>query len=466
MSEKQKTIKKPVSLSGKGLHTGQFVNLTIVPAPENNGYRFVRTDFSDRPEIKAVAENVVDTSRSTVIEENGVRVSTIEHVLSALYGLGIDNVNIEVDGAEAPILDGSAKLYVQAILEAGITEQDAEKEYFVIKNNINYSDEDRGIEISTFPGNELSIHVMIDYGSTVLGNQYATLNSLSEYAENIAPCKTFVFLKEIEHLYENNLIKGGDLDNALVIVEKESSQEEIDRIADLFNKKHQKYKGQGVLNEQDLIFSNEPARHKLLDMVGDIALAGMPLKGKILATRTGHAANVEFVKKIRAEIKKRKTQTLAPEYDPNKAPLYDINDIKNFLPHRPPFLLVDKIISLSETEVIGVKNVTVNEPFFVGHFPAEPVMPGVLIVEAMAQTGGILVLNTVEDPENYLTYFMKIDKIKFKKKVVPGDTLIFKLELISPIRRGIANMKAQAFVGDSLVTEGELMAQIVKENKK
>lgn len=466
MSDKQKTINGPVSFSGKGLHTGQTVTMTLTPAPVNYGYRFVRIDFRDKPEIKALAENVVDTSRSTVLEENGVRVATVEHVLSALYGLEIDNVKIEIDGAETPILDGSAKLYVKELLNVGIVEQDAEKEYFVIKNNINYSDEERGIELMTFPGDELSLHVMIDYGSAVLGNQYATLSSLSEYKDSIAPCKTFVFLREIEHLYQNNLIKGGDLANALVIVEKESSQQEIDRIADLFNKEHITYKGQGVLNAEDLIFPNEPARHKLLDLLGDLALAGMPLKGKILTTRTGHAANVEFVKKIRREIKKRKSQNFAPEYDPNKAPLYDINEIKKFLPHRPPFLLVDKIITLTDTEVVGVKNVTMNEPYFTGHFPNEPVMPGVLIVEAMAQTGGILVLNTVEDPENYITYFMKIDKVKFKKRVIPGDTLIFKLELISPIRRGIANMKAQAFVGETLVTEGELMAQIVRENKK
>jgi len=465
MSDKQKTIKKGVSLSGTGLHTGQLVTVTLLPAPINHGYKFIRVDFNDRPEIKALAENVVDTSRSTVIEENGVRVSTVEHVLSALYGLGLDNIIIEIDGAETPILDGSAKLYVNAIHEAGIVEQDADKEYFVIKNNISYSDDEKGIELMTFPGDELSLNVMIDYGSTVLGNQYATLNSLTEYEKCIAPCKTFVFLKEIERLYENNLIKGGDLDNALVIVEKESSQEEIDRIADLFKKEHRTYKGQGVLNDEDLIYPNEPARHKLLDLLGDLALSGTPLKGKILATRTGHAANVEFVKKIRREIKRRKSQNFAPEYDVNKAPLYDVNDIKKILPHRPPFLLVDKIIELTDNEVVGVKNVTMNEPFFVGHFPSEPVMPGVLIIEAMAQAGGILVLNTVEDPESYLTYFLKIDKVKFKRKVVPGDTLILKLELVSPIRRGIANMKAQAFVGDTLVTEGELMAQIVKAKK-
>ena len=461
MAEKQKTIKKAVSLSGRGLHTGADVTLTIKPAPENHGYIFQRIDLENKPTIKAIADNVTDTSRSTVLTENDASVSTVEHLLSSLYGLGIDNVLIEVNGPETPILDGSAKQYIDALLSVGIEEQEAVREYFIIKNNINYSDEENGIELMTFPDKELSLHVMIDYNSDVLGNQYATLNSISEYAENIAPCKTFVFLKEIEVLLENNLIKGGDVDNALIIIEKETTQEECDRLADKFNKPRQKYTGQGVLNQDDLIFHNEPARHKLLDLLGDLALVGMPVKGKILATRPGHYSNVQFVKKIRQEIKKSRNKNTAPYVDLNK-PILGIKDIMERLPHRPPFLLVDKILTLTKTEVIGVKNVTMNEPFFVGHFPGDPIMPGVLLIEAMAQVGGILILGTVDDPENYLTYFMKIDKVKFKQMVVPGDTVVFKLELLTPIRRGIAHMKGQAFVGEKLVTEGELMAQIAK----
>ncbi len=462
MTEKQRTIKEAVSLKGRGLHTGADVTLTFKPAPEHHGYKFKRTDIEGEPIINAIADNVVDTSRSTVLKENGASVATVEHVLSSLYGLRIDNVLIEISGPETPILDGSAKQYIDTLLKTGIVEQEAEREYFVIKNNTSYSDEEAGIELMTFPGDELSLHVMIDYNSEVLGNQYATLSSLSKYVDKIAPCKTFVFLKELEFLLKNNQIKGGDLNNALVIVEDETTQDEMNRIAELFNKKPREYRGQGVLNEEDLIFPNEPARHKLLDLLGDLALVGMPIKGKILATRPGHFSNVQFVKNIRQEIKKRKSKGAVPEIDINKPPLYDINGVREMLPHRPPFLLLDKILSLSDTEVVGLKNVTMNEPFFIGHFPSEPVMPGVLIIEALAQTGGMLVLNTVDDPENYLTLFMKIDKVKFKKKVTPGDTLILKLELIAPIRRGIANMRAYAFVGEDIVTEGELMAQIVK----
>lgn len=461
MAEKQKTINKAVSLSGRGLHTGADVTVTFQPATENHGYVFQRIDLDDKPKIKAIADNVTDTSRSTVLSENGATVATVEHLLSALYGMGIDNVLIEIDGPETPILDGSAIQYINILNEAGIEQQEADREYFIIKNNINYSDEENGIELMTFPDKELSLHVMIDYNSDVLGNQYATLNSISEYVENIAPCKTFVFLKEIEILLENNLIKGGDVDNALVIIEKETTQEECDRLADKFGKPRQKYMGQGVLNQDDLIYQNEPARHKLLDLLGDLALVGMPIKGKILATRPGHYSNVQFVKKIRQEIKRSRSKNLAPDIDLNNT-LIDVKGIMERLPHRPPFLLVDRILSLTKTEVIGVKNVTMNEPFFVGHFPGSPVMPGVLLIEAMAQVGGILILGTVEDPENYLTYFMKIDKVKFKQMVVPGDSVVFKLELLTPIRRGIAHMKGQAFVGEKLVTEGELMAQIAK----
>jgi len=462
MSDKQKTIKKTISLEGRGLHTGVESKVTFNPAPVNHGYKFRRIDLEDQPIIDAIVENVTDTSRSTVLEKNGVRVGTVEHILSAAYGLGIDNLLIDITAQEAPILDGSSRLVVDALLNAEIEEQEADKNYFVIKNNITYTDEEHGIELMTFPDNEFSLNVMIDYNSEVLGNQYASLNSLANYKEEISSCKTFVFLSEVEMLLKNNLIKGGDLNNALVIIEKEISQERLDELADVFGKPHRPYKGQGVLNEEDLIFPNEPARHKLLDLLGDLALIGRPIKGKILATRPGHASNVEFAKRIRQYIKQNRSKDAVPVYDPTQPAVFDINEIKRRLPHRPPFLLVDKIVSITKTEVIGIKNVTINEPFFTGHFPDEPVMPGVLIVEAMAQVGGMLVLGTVDSPEDYSTYFLKIDKVRFKKKVVPGDTLIFKLELIGPIRRGLCNMKAQAFVGDSLVCEGELMAQIAK----
>lgn len=462
MSDKQKTIAKSISFEGIGLHSGVYSHMTINPAEANTGYVFKRIDLPEQPEILAIVENVVETSRSTTIELNGVKVMTVEHVLSALYGLGIDNALIEIDNIEVPILNGNAKLYVEAVLNVGSLEQEADKEYFILKKSISYIEEDKGIEIITFPDDNLSLNVMIDYNSAVLGHQYATLNNLSEYPSEIAPAKTFVFVKELEYLFDHNLIKGGSIENALVIMEKGLTQEDLDRLADKINRPHVHTKESGILNDEDLIFLNEPARHKLLDLIGDLALVGMPVKGKILAKRPGHAANIEFVKKLRQEIKKKKLKGDIPEYDALAEPVYDIIGIRKLLPHRPPFLLVDRISTLTENSIIGIKNVTMNEPFFVGHFPEEPVMPGVLIVEAIAQTGGILVLSSVEEPERYSTYFLKINYVKFRRKVVPGDTLIFRCTYLAPIKRGIVTMHGEAFVGQELACDGEFTAQIVK----
>lgn len=462
MTEKQTTLKGEVYFKGKGLHTGVDVNLTICPAEENSGYVFKRIDMEGEPTIDAIADNVIDTSRGTTIEQNGARVSTIEHVLASLYGLGIDNALIKVDGPEMPIMDGSAKGFVEKIQSVGIQEQEAERGFYVIKEKLVYSDPERGIEIAAYPDDSFSIDVLIDFNSRVLGNQYAQLLDMKDFAKQIAPCRTFVFFHELEVLLKNNLIKGGDLENAIVIMENEVAQEELDRIADLFNKPRVEVRPEGILNNLDLHFQNEPARHKLLDIVGDLALVGRSIKGKIIAKRPGHLANTELAKIIRKMARKEAMKPNVPVFDVNKPPLYDINKIKETLPHRPPFLLVDKIVHLDASYIVGVKNVTMNEPFFVGHFPEEPVMPGVLQIEAMAQVGGIFVLNTVPDPENYSTYFLKIDRVKFKRKVVPGDTLVFRLELLEPIRRGIANMYGQAFVGETLVMEGELLAQVIK----
>ncbi len=462
MADKQKTISKAVSIEGEGLHTGQFAKVTFKPAPENYGVKFKRVDLEGQPEIEAVVENVVDTSRSTTIGKNGVKIITVEHIMSAISGLGIDNLIVEIDSVETPILTGNSLPFVKMLNEAGIVEQNEEKEYFVIKKSFTYSDEEKGIEIITFPDDEYSVHVMIDYHSTVLGHQYATLNNLNEYETEIAPAKTFVFLRELEFLHDNNLIKGGSLDNALVIIEKGVTQEELDRLADKLNTPKAKAIDHGILNYKELIFSNEPARHKLLDIVGDLALVGMPIKGKILATRPGHASNVEFAKILRQEIKKRKIKGNVPDVDLLAKPIYDITDIKKLLPHRPPFLLVDKVLHVSKNRIIATKNITMNEPFFVGHFPEEPVMPGVLIVEAMAQAGGILVLSPVDEPEKYSTYFLKIDKVKFKRKVVPGDTLILVCQYISPVRRGVVTMHGEAYVGNELACEGDLTASIIK----
>jgi UDP-3-O-[3-hydroxymyristoyl] N-acetylglucosamine deacetylase / 3-hydroxyacyl-[acyl-carrier-protein] dehydratase len=463
MSDKQKTIAKPITLKGKGLHSGVNVELTFKPAPDHHGIKFVRIDLPNKPVIRALADFVADTSRGTTIEENGARVATIEHVMASLVGLEIDNVLIEVNGPEMPIMDGSSMMFVKAIKEAGIKEQTAFKNYYVIEEKIVYSSEEHGIDLIAYPDDHLSINVLIDYNSKILGNQYAVLDHISEFEEQVAMCRTFVFFHELEMLAKHNLIKGGDLDNAIIILERPVGQDELDRVADLFRKPHIKVKPEGVLNNIDLHYPNEPARHKLLDIIGDLGLIGQPLKGKIVATRPGHYANTQMAKKIRQEIKKEKSKKAGPKYDPNKEPVFTVNQIKKFLPHRPPFLLVDKVIYIDDTMVVGVKNVTINEAFFLGHFPAEPVMPGVLQVEAMAQVGGLLVLNTVPDPWNYSTYFLKIDKVKFKDKVIPGDTLVFKMELTEPIRRGIVMMYGQAFVGNKLVMEGELTAQIIKD---
>jgi UDP-3-O-[3-hydroxymyristoyl] N-acetylglucosamine deacetylase/3-hydroxyacyl-[acyl-carrier-protein] dehydratase len=462
MTVKQRTIQKPVTVKGKGLHTGVEVELTFNPAAENHGFKFRRIDLENQPIIPAVAENVVDTSRGTTIEDKGVRVSTIEHVMAALVGLGIDNALIDITGPETPIMDGSSIFFLNALKEAGSVELDADRKFYEIKEKVTYSDPQRGVEIVIFPDDHLSIDVMIDYNSKVLGHQYAMLNSLDDFEKEIAPCRTFVFLHELEFLLKHNLIKGGDIDNAIVIMDRQVTQEELDRISELFNKPKIQVKPEGILNNIDIHFSNEPARHKLLDMIGDLALIGTAIKGRIVGTRPGHAANTEMAKIVRQIIKRESLKGDVPKYNPNDPPLMNIQQIQEILPHRPPFLLIDKVLTLDEKTVTGIKNVSMNEQFFVGHFPGEPVMPGVLQIEAMAQLGGILVLSTVPDPKNYLTYFLKIDKVKFKRKVVPGDTLIFKCDLTAEIRRGIATMFAQAFVGDTLVCEGEMTAQIVK----
>ncbi len=462
MTDNQRTIKKPAALKGTGLHTGLEVNVVFHPAPADYGIRFKRTDLEEKPEFEALVDYVTDTSRGTTLDYKGVKVGTIEHALAALTGLQLDNIRIEIDSPEAPILDGSSRLYVDALLEAGIEELDAPKKYFTVKEKTVFRDEEKNIEVIIYPDDHLSLDVMIDYNSKVLGNQYASLHNIEDFAEEISKSRTFVFLHELEILLKHNLIKGGDLDNAIVIMDRKVEQEELDRLATLFNKPKIKVKPEGVLNNIDLHFPNEPARHKLLDIIGDLTLIGMPIKGKIVATRPGHYANTQLAAIIRKMVKKEMQKPSAPAYNPSVEPVHNVNEIMHILPHRPPFLLVDKIIEQNDTRVVGLKNVTMNEGFFIGHFPGEPVMPGVLLIEAMAQVGGILVLKSVPDPENYLTYFLKIDKVKFKRKVVPGDTVIFQLDLIEPIRRGIAQMYGRAFVGDTLVTEGELTAQIAK----
>ncbi len=459
--KQQKTILEEVSISGVGLHTGKPVKITFKPTQVNHGFAFSRVDLEGSPIIEARAEYVVNTQRSTNLEKNGVQIQTSEHVLAAVVGLDIDNILIEIDAPEPPIMDGSSKSFIEVLEKAGIQEQDATIDEYVVKDIISYKDETTGSEIILMPSDEYKITTMVDFGTTILGTQNATLNTISDFKNEIANARTFSFLHEIEIMLENDLIKGGDLNNAIVYVDKELSESTIKKLKKAFKKDKISIKPNGILDNLTLHWSNEAARHKLLDIVGDLALVGTRIKGKIIANKPGHLVNTQFAKKLAKVIKKEKRNKV-PEFDLNLPPLMDIHKIMDILPHRPPFLLIDRIMELSDTHVVGMKNVTMNETYFQGHFPGAPVMPGVLQVEAMAQCGGILVLSTVPDPENYLTYFMKMDNVKFKQKVLPGDTLIFKCELISPIRRGICHMQAYGYVNKKLVVEAELMAQIVK----
>jgi len=458
---KQHTIKAPVKVSGVGLHTGAQVNLTFVPAPINHGIVFKRIDLPGEPIVEADVDNVVDVSRGTSIEKNGARVNTVEHALAALVGLQIDNILIELDGPEIPIMDGSSLPFIEAIDAIGVEEQNALRNFFEVPHGVFFQDVEKNIELAALPLDDYRVTVMVDYNSPVLGSQHATLNNINQFEKEIASCRTFCFLHELEMLHKQNLIKGGDLNNAIVIVDRVVNDDELDSLAKLFGKDKVEVKKEGILNNIELRYKNEPARHKLLDVVGDLALVGRPLKAQIMAARPGHASNVAFAKKLKRVM--MDTRNNAPKYDITQPSVLDVNQIYKILPHRYPFKLVDKVVHLDENMIIGVKNVTINEPFFEGHFPGNPVMPGVLQIEAMAQTGGIFVLQSVPDPENYWTYFLSIESAKFRRMVVPGDTLVFKCELVAPIKRGIAKMQGQAFVGNNLVCEASLTASIVKK---
>ena len=457
---KQKTLGGSFSLFGKGLHTGLSLTVTFNPAPENHGYKIQRIDVEGQPIIDAIAENVIDTSRGTVVAKGDVRCSTIEHGLAALYALGVDNCLIQVNGPEFPILDGSAKIYVENIKRVGILEQNAAKDFYVIKKKIEFVDENTGSSIIILPDEQFSITAMISFESQFINSQFATLDHMEYFETEIANARTFVFVREIEPLLQAGLIKGGDLDNAIVIYEKQISQESLDKLADTLNVQHRDATKLGYLNERPLVWRNEPARHKLLDIIGDMALIGRPIKGRIIATRPGHTINNKFARQMRKEIRLHEIQ--APNYDPNDAPLMDVNRIRQLLPHRYPMQLVDKVVETGSNYIVAVKNVTANEEFFQGHFSQEPVMPGVLQIEAMAQAGGLLILNSVEEPERWSTYFLRIDDVKFRRKVVPGDTLVFRVELLSPIRHGISSMHGFAFVGETIVMEATFTAQIIK----
>lgn len=460
----QHTIHDEISISGAGIHTGQSVTMHIKRGAPNTGIIFQRIDLPSKPSVKADVDFVVETNRSTTLEHNGARVSTIEHLMAALVGMQVDNALIEIDGEEVPILDGSAQPFVEALQKAGVLQQEAEKVYYNIEHNITFSDEEKKVEMVALPYHEYRINTLIDFNSPVLGTQHAALKNINDFNTNIAPCRTFCFFHELEWLLANNLIKGGDINNAIVVVDKEVTQAQVERISKVFNKRDVQISSEGILNNLELRFPNEPARHKLLDVVGDLALVGFPFKAHIIANRPGHASNVKFAKKIKEHIKKNKNRQEIPKYDPNKPAILTVQQIEKILPHRYPFLMVDKVIELSEKVVIAIKNVSYNEPFFQGHFPGNSVMPGVLQVEALAQAGGFLAIPR-DTEDKYDTYFLKIENCKFKQKVVPGDTLILKMELLNPIRRGICEMKGTIFVGDKIVTEATLVAQIVKRQK-
>lgn len=457
---KQNTLKEQFSLSGKGLHTGLNLTVTFMPAPPDHGYKIQRIDMPGQPIMDAIAENVIDTQRGTVLGKGEMRCSTVEHAMAALYALGLDNVLIQVDGPEFPILDGSAELYVDAIQRVGILEQDAPKDFYYINKKMEFRDEATGACITLLPDEDFSITSMISFESSVLSSQFATLDNMDKFATEVAAARTFVFVREIEPLLMAGLIKGGDLDNAIVIYEHKTTQENLDKLCQLTGAERHEASELGYLQHKPLVWDNEPARHKLLDIIGDMALIGKPIKGRIIATKPGHTINNKFARMMRKEIRKHEVQ--APYYDPNKEPLMDVNRIRQILPHRYPMQLVDKVIEMKEQSIVAIKNVTSNEPFFQGHFPNEPVMPGVLQIEAMAQAGGLLVLSKVDDPEKYSTYFLKIDNVKFRQKVVPGDTLIFKVEMVSPLRHGIGTMQGYAFIGENCVAEATFTAQIAK----